>query len=59
MLVICEECAKKYNVDEHQMKGVKARFTCPKCGHPILVRREDSEPTPHHGNTVLADNPRL
>ncbi len=41
MLVICEECAKKYNVDESQIKGTKARFTCQKCGHSIVVRKPD------------------
>lgn len=41
MLVICEECAKKYNVDESQIKGTRARFTCQKCGHCIIVRKPD------------------
>ena len=41
MLVICEECAKKYNVDESQIKGARARFTCQKCGHSIIVRKPD------------------
>ncbi len=42
MLVICEECAKKYNVDESQIKGARARFTCQKCGHSIIVRKHDA-----------------
>ncbi|NLZ17000.1 MAG: hypothetical protein GX087_04630 [Desulfobulbaceae bacterium] len=37
MLVICEECAKKYEVDESQIKGLKACFPCQKCGHAIIV----------------------
>ena len=37
MLVICEDCAKKYNVDETRIKGDKARFTCQECGHIIVV----------------------
>lgn len=60
MLVICEECSKKYNVDESRIKGAKARFTCQKCGHGIIVRKPDStapantqtenttEPVAHH-----------
>jgi predicted Zn finger-like uncharacterized protein len=37
MLAICEECSKKYNVDESKMKGEKARFSCQECGHIIVV----------------------
>ena len=37
MLVICEECSKKYNVDETMMKGPRARFSCYECGHVIVV----------------------
>ncbi|WP_456384702.1 HAMP domain-containing protein [Desulfolithobacter sp.] len=39
MLVICEECAKKYNIDETRMKGDRARFTCRQCGHLIIVEK--------------------
>lgn len=39
MLVICEECAKKYNIDETRMKGDRARFTCHQCGHLIIVEK--------------------
>ncbi len=37
MLVICEDCAKKYDVDENQIKGDRARFSCYECGHIIVV----------------------
>lgn len=37
MLAICEECSKKYNIDESKMKGPKARFSCQECGHIIVV----------------------
>lgn len=37
MLAICEECAKKYNIDESKMKGPRARFSCQECGHIIVV----------------------
>ena len=40
MLAICEECSKKYNVDESKMKGDKARFSCQECGHIIVVTKE-------------------
>ena len=39
MLVICEECSKKYNVDETMMRGERARFSCYECGHVIVVDR--------------------
>lgn len=37
MLVICEDCAKKYNIDENKIKGDRARFSCYECGHIIVV----------------------
>lgn len=39
MLVICEDCAAKYNVDENRMESDRARFSCRKCGHTIFVKR--------------------
>ena len=41
MLVICEDCAKKYNIDESRIKGNRARFTCNECGHIIIVNKSD------------------
>ena len=37
MLAICEDCSKKYNVDESKIKGTRARFSCHKCGHIVVV----------------------
>ncbi len=39
MLVICEDCAKKYNIDETKIKGESARFACRECGHIIVVKK--------------------
>ena len=39
MLVICEDCAKKYNIDEKKIKGESARFPCQECGHIIVVKK--------------------
>lgn len=39
MLVICEDCAKKYNIDEMKIKGESARFACQECGHIIVVQK--------------------
>ena len=42
MLVICEDCAKKYNIDESRIKGEKAKFTCKECGHIIVVEKPET-----------------
>lgn len=39
MLVICEDCAKKYTIDETQIKGERARFPCRECGHIIVAQK--------------------
>ena len=55
MLVICEDCAKKYNVDENRIKGEKARFSCYECGHIIVVEKPKAvEPPPETPETVEA-----
>ena len=43
MLAICEECSKKYNIDESKMKGERARFTCQECGHIIVVIKQAAD----------------
>ncbi|HEB68744.1 MAG TPA: HAMP domain-containing protein [Desulfobulbus sp.] len=49
MLVICEDCAKKYNIDETKIKGNRARFSCQECGHIIVVNKPESEPAAQAG----------
>ncbi len=39
MLVICEDCAKKYHVDVDKIKGIRAKFACKACGHIIVVEK--------------------
>jgi len=39
MIAICEDCAKKYNIDESKMKSDAARFSCFECGHIIVVKK--------------------
>ncbi|MCI5144746.1 MAG: HAMP domain-containing protein [Candidatus Electrothrix sp. AR3] len=39
MLVICEDCAKKYTIDEKRIKAAKAKFSCRACGHIIVVEK--------------------
>lgn len=55
MLVICEDCAKKYNIDESKIKGNRARFTCNECGHIIIVNKSDlSRPLVHSSSQEKA-----
>jgi predicted Zn finger-like uncharacterized protein len=42
MLIICEDCAKKYNIDDSRIRGNRARFTCKACGHIIIVNKSDT-----------------
>lgn len=37
MIVICEECGKKYRVDPAKIKGKAASFKCHICRHVIMV----------------------
>ena len=39
MLVICEDCAKKYEIDETKIQRDKAQFACKECGHIIVVEK--------------------
>jgi predicted Zn finger-like uncharacterized protein len=39
MIVICEECGKKYRIDSSKIKGVAARFKCRVCTHMIMVSK--------------------
>ena len=41
MLVICEDCGKKYNVDVSALKSGKGQFKCKKCGYLIVVNADD------------------
>jgi len=37
MIVICEECGKKYSIDPSKIKGDKANFKCRVCDFIITV----------------------
>ena len=54
MLVICEDCAKKYYIDETRIKGDKAKFTCNGCGHIIIVEKPPVK-VPSSDEKVLPD----
>jgi predicted Zn finger-like uncharacterized protein len=39
MIVICEECGKKYRIDPARIKGAAASFKCRECAHLIMVSK--------------------
>ncbi len=41
MLIICEECGKKYKVDETKIKGEKAIVKCKVCGHIFKIDKPE------------------
>jgi len=44
MIVICEECGKKYRIDAEKIKGNSARFKCKSCNHVITVTKPVPRP---------------
>ena len=46
MLVICEDCAKKYSIDEKRIKAPKVKFNCRACNHLIIVEKPKSTKAP-------------
>lgn len=40
VIVICEECGRKYRIDTGSITGEAAGFSCRNCGHRILVNKE-------------------
>ena len=41
MIVICEECGKKYRIDPAKIKGRAASFKCRACEHLIVVSKPE------------------
>jgi DNA-directed RNA polymerase subunit RPC12/RpoP len=58
VIVICEECGKKYRVDPDRIMGRAAGFSCRSCGHRIRVTKPDAAeaPTPHPPERTGAAN---
>jgi HAMP domain-containing protein/DNA-directed RNA polymerase subunit RPC12/RpoP len=44
VIVICEECGKKYSVVPSRIRGAAAGFTCSRCGHRIVVAKPPEAP---------------
>jgi methyl-accepting chemotaxis protein len=46
MIVICEECGKKYKVDLDKIQGTRANFRCSTCDHIIAVKKPSASSNP-------------
>jgi predicted Zn finger-like uncharacterized protein len=44
MIIICEECGKKYRIDPSKIKGQTAKFRCKECNHIIAVSKPEAKP---------------
>jgi len=58
MIVICEECGKKYKIDLNKIQGTRANFKCSTCDHIIVVKKPSvsaaSKPKPQAPPTAAA-----
>ena len=69
MIVICEECGKKYRVDPEKIRSAEAKFKCKSCSHEIVITKpeERDEPSadleietsssPQQNGTISSDSP--
>jgi predicted Zn finger-like uncharacterized protein len=66
MIVICEECGKKYRIDPSKIKGKAASFKCRSCTQLIVVSKPEppverpeieSRPTLESLTTTIGDSP--
>ncbi len=55
MIIICEECGKKYRIDPSKIKGQAASFKCRACTHLIVV----SKPEPSPAQSEIDTRPTL
>ena len=56
MIVICEECGKKYRVDPSKINGKAASFKCHVCRHVIMVLKARITP-PQPDSKIKAKTP--
>jgi methyl-accepting chemotaxis protein len=55
MIVICEECGKKYKIDPSKIKGEQARFKCKACSHIITVNKQEGDTSPKPTPKMVVD----
>ncbi|MBT8367589.1 MAG: zinc-ribbon domain-containing protein [Deltaproteobacteria bacterium] len=46
MDISCDECGKKYRVDETKMKGIRAKVKCKACSNVMAVNKPQAEVNP-------------
>ncbi len=44
MIVICEECGKKYQVDPSRIKAASAKAKCTACGNMMTISKPEAKP---------------
>ena len=44
MIVICEDCGRKYRIDPNKIRGQSAKFKCKACNHIITVAKPKPKP---------------
>ena len=57
MIVICEECGKKYRIDPSKIKGKAASFKCRVCTHVIMVTKPEADSPPAPEPSVVPTAP--
>ncbi len=57
MIVICEECGKKYRIDPSKIRGKAASFKCRVCTHVIMVAKPESELPPSPPDDIPVSRP--
>ena len=57
MIVICEECGKKYRIDISKIKGKEARFKCKACNHLIPVTKPETNNSQAQAAAMAAAQP--
>jgi predicted Zn finger-like uncharacterized protein len=43
MIIICEECGRKYRIDPAKIQGRAASFKCRQCAHQIMVQKPEAD----------------
>ena len=44
MIIICEECGKKYQIDPSRIKGTGAKAKCTACGNMMTIPKPEVRP---------------
>lgn len=64
MLVFCEDCGQKYNIDDKRIENRNVKFACKKCSHTVSVNNKktggaSSKNLPPSGKeTITGDSPK-